>query len=97
MARRKAGRIRYRTKKIYRRARSGGGSMKPIIDGVLAGAGGTLATKYIGAYGQPVATLGIGYFRNNPTLKVLGAMQIGNILVSSFVGNGGVGGNGGYV
>lgn len=69
--------------------------MKPIIDGVLAGAGGSLASKYIGAYGQPIATLGIGYFRNNPTLKTLGAIQIGNILVSSFVGNGGS--NGGYI
>ena len=70
--------------------------MKPIIDGVLAGAGGSLATKYIGAYGQPVATLGVGYFRNNATLKTLGAMQIGTILVSSFTGGNGTG-NGGYI
>lgn len=95
MARRKS-RIRYRTKKVYRRARSGGGSMKPIIDGVLAGAGGQLAAKYLGAYGQPIAHLGIGYFRNNPTLKVLGAMEIGNILVSSFTGGAGAG-SGGYI
>ena len=85
-----------RARKYVRRARTGGGGVKPIIDGALAGAGGLLATKYIGAYGQPIATLGVGYFRNNNTLKTLGAMQIGAILVSSFVGGAGAG-NGGYI
>ena len=82
-------------RKIYRRARGGGGSMKPIIDGVLAGAAGGLASNYVGAYGHPVATLGIGYFRNNVTLKTEGARELGAMLVSQFMGGGGGAGNGG--
>lgn len=76
-------------RKVYRKARSGGGSYKPIIDGVLAGAAGGFASNYLGGYGQPIATLGIGYFRNNTTLKTLGAMQVGALLASNFGGGGG--------
>ena len=82
-------------RKIYRRARGGGGSMKPIIDGVLAGAAGGLATKYIGNMGHPIATLGIGYFRNNTVLKTEGARELGAMLVTQFVGGSNVGGGGG--
>ena len=71
--------------------------MKPIIDGVLAGAGGMLATKYLGVYGQPIAHLGIGYFRHNNTLKTLGAISLGNILVSQFTGGNGNTGTGGFI
>lgn len=77
-----------RVRRIYARARGGGGALKPIIDGFLAGAAGGLATKYLGAYGHPVATLGIGYFRNNAVLKTEGARELGATLVSQFVGNG---------
>ena len=65
--------------------------MKPIIDGVLAGAGGSIAGKYLGAYGQPVATLGIGYFRKNATLKTIGAIQLGSMIASQFTGGNGAG------
>jgi len=82
-------------RKVYRRARSGGGSFKPIIDGVLAGAAGGLATKYIGNMGHPIATLGIGYFRNNNVLKTEGARELGAMLVTQFVGGSNVGGGGG--
>ena len=69
--------------------------MKPIIDGVLAGAAGGLATKYIGNMGHPIATLGIGYFRNNTVLKTEGARELGAMLVTQFVGGSNVGGGGG--
>jgi hypothetical protein len=67
--------------------------MKGVIDGVLAGAVGGLATKYIGGYGQPVATLGIGWFRHNSTLMTLGGMQIGNMLTGMFGGGSSSGGS----
>lgn len=82
-------------RKVYRRARTSGGSFKPIIDGVIAGAAGQLAGKYLGNMGHPIATLGIGYFRNNTTLKTIGAQNLGAMLVSQFTG-GNVGGGGGF-
>jgi hypothetical protein len=85
MARRR-GRTRYRTRTIVRRARTGGGSFKPIIDGFLAGAGGQFASKYVGIYGHPVATIGVGYFRNNNVLKTEGARELGAMLVANMVG-----------
>jgi len=79
-------------KKYYRRARSAGGSMKPIIDGVLVGvASGFLAGKI--PYSNAVVSLGVGYFRNNTTLKTLGAVQLGQGLLGGVFGNG----NGGSV
>ena len=83
-------------RKVYRRARSGGGSFKPLIDGALAGAAGGLATKYLGNMGHPIATLGIGYFRNNNVLKTEGARELGAMLVSQFAGGGNVGGGSGF-
>lgn len=91
MARRKKYRYRTRTRNIVRRARGGGGAMKSIIDGFLAGAAGQLASNYVGKFGHPVATLGIGYFRNNNVLKTEGARELGAMLVSQFMGNGGNG------
>ena len=67
--------------------------MKGIIDGVLAGAAGSLASKYIGSFGSPIATVGIGWFRKNPTLTTLGGIQLGNMLASQFTGAGGNGNN----
>ena len=81
-------------KKTYRKARNFGGGMKPVIDGMLAGAAGGIATKFLGNYGHPVATLGIGFFRNNAILKTEGARELGAMFVSQFVGNGN-GSNGG--
>ena len=56
--------------------------MKPIIDGLIAGVAGQLASKYIGNWGHPAATLGIGYFRKNVTLKTEGARELGAMLVT---------------
>jgi len=66
--------------------------MKPIIDGFLAGAAGGLATKYIGSFGHPAATLGIGFFRKNNVLKTEGARELGAMIVSQFSGGMNVGG-----
>ena len=82
--------IKYRTraKKVYRRARGGGGQFKGLIDGFLAGAGGQVASKYIGVWGHPAAAMGIGYFRRNETLKILGAREAGAIAGQMFLGGG---------
>lgn len=81
-------------RKVYRAARGGGGKFKPIIDGFLAGAAGGLVTNYLGNMGHPIATLGIGYFRNNTTLKTEGARELGAMLVTQFAGGKIVGGGG---
>lgn len=98
MAKRRAARRRYypRARKVYSRARGGGGKFKAIIDGVIAGAGGQIATSFIGAWGQPLAYGVVGYFRNNPTLKTLSGVALGQQLGRMLpFGNGG--GNGGGV
>lgn len=96
MAKRRAARRRYypKARKVYRRARGGGGKIKAILDGVLAGAGGTIATNFIGEWGNPLAYGAVGYFRNNPTLKTLAGMALGQRVARMlpFVGNGGNGG-----
>ena len=91
-----AARRRGRARRYMRRARTVGGGFKPIIDGFLAGAAGQLASNYLGNYGHPVATLGIGYFRNNNVLKTEGARELGAMLVAQFTGGGGVGGGGSF-
>jgi hypothetical protein len=86
---------RYRTryKKVYRKARSGGGSFKPIIDGLIVGVASNFLRGKI-PYADAITTLGVGYFRNNTTLKTLGAIELGQSLISGF----GLGGsNGGQV
>jgi len=84
-----------RARRYYAKARGGGGGFKPIIDGLLAGAAGGLATKYMGNMGHPIATLGIGYFRKNNVLKTEGARELGAMLVTQFAGGSNVGGGGG--
>ena len=83
--------FKYRTryKKVYRKARSGGGKFKPIIDGFGAGALGQITSGFIGPYGHPVSMLGWGWFRNNNVLITEGARELGIMLTSNFVGNGG--------
>jgi len=95
MARRRRARRYYpRARKTYARARGGGGKIKAIIDGVIAGAGGQIATGFIGPWGQPIAYGAVGYFRNNPTLKTLAGVAIGEQIgaMLPFGGNGGIGG-----
>jgi hypothetical protein len=62
------------------------GKGKPIIDGVLAGAVGQLATNYIGGYGHPVSALAVGFIRNNPVLLTEGSRGLGAMLASNFIG-----------
>ena len=95
MARRRKARRSYpRARTVYRRASSGGGKVKSILDGVIAGAGGQIATSFIGPWGQPLAFGAVGYFRNNTTLKTLAGVAMGEQLgaMLPFGGNGGAGG-----
>lgn len=82
-------------KRVYRRARSGGGAIKPIIDGILVGAAGGFLRGKI-PYSDALVALGVGYFRNNTTLKTIGAMELGQALTSG-MGFGGNGNGGGYL
>jgi hypothetical protein len=67
-----------RAKKIYRRSRGrGGGGFKPVIDGLIAGFGGQVASNYIGQFGHPAVTLGVGMWRRNDVLKTEGARELG--------------------
>ena len=94
MARQRRSPRRYtRARKVYSRARGGGGKFKAIIDGVMAGAGGQIATGFIGPWGQPVAYGAVGIFRNNPTLKTLAGVAIGEQIGAMLpFGGGGTGG-----
>jgi len=84
----KKGRKKAKAKTIYKYAKGGGGSLKPFIDGLLAGGLGQFATKYLGEWGHPVATAGVGWFRNNTTLKTEGSRELGALLASKlpFIG-----------
>lgn len=69
----------------------GGGKVKPMIDGLAAGAIGQLATNYVGGYGHPISALAVGFIRNNPVLLTEGSRGLGAMLASSFVGGNGGG------
>jgi hypothetical protein len=76
-------------KRYYRRARGGGGGAKQIIDGVIVGAAGAFLNGKI-PYAAPIATLAVGFFRHNATLKTLGGIQIAQALMGGAgLGNGG--------
>jgi len=78
---RKRGGVRYRTRTVYKRARrAGGGSMKPLIDGAIAGVAAEAAQKFIGSYGAPIAVGAIGIYRKNATLKTIAGLQAGSII-----------------
>lgn len=96
MAARRRGRVRTRTRTVVRRARTGGGGLKPIIDGFIAGAGGQLASGFLGKFSHPVVTLGVGFFRNNNVLKVEGARELGAMLAAGGLGGLGGGNGGGF-
>lgn len=81
---------------MYKRARGGGGSFKPVIDGMLAGAGANLIKRFVNVpFADDIAVLGVGYFRNNNTLKTIGGMGLAGDLLGGF-GLGGSNG-GGYI
>jgi len=78
------------TKKKRSYGRGGGGGLKDIIDGGLAGAGGQIAQRWLGAYGHPAATLAVGWWRKNTVLKTEGARELGALLATQlpFIGGG---------
>jgi len=81
-------------RKRARRAYSKTGSFKPALDGMIAGAGGQIASQFVGSWGRPLAHLGVGiYFKNN-TLKTLGGIGLGE-MVGGMVGGVFGGSNGG--
>jgi hypothetical protein len=92
IARRTRTRYRTRVKRVYSRSRSGGGKIKNIIDGALAGAVGEFAQKYAGAYGHPIGALGIGFWRKNNVLTTTGARELGAMLVNQMGFGSGAGG-----
>jgi hypothetical protein len=81
-------------KRTYKRKT--GGKMKNLIDGGLAGAAGEFGTRFLGNWAHPVATLGIGYFRNNTTLQTEGARELGAMIISQIGLGGGSAGGGLY-
>lgn len=85
MAKRRKVSYRTRTKTVYRKARGGGGSMKPIIDGLIVGVASSFLRGKI-PYADPLVTLGVGYFRKNATLKTLGAVELGEALIGGALG-----------
>jgi len=89
MARRR-GRIRTRTRTIYKRARSsraGGfaGKFKPAIAGAMCSAGGNLASGFLGEWGHPVACGAVGYLMHDKTAMFMAGYAAGGMLM----GNGG--------
>lgn len=85
---RRAARTVYRKGKTIYRSRGGMTSaFKPVLAGVVGGAAGGLAAKHLplGAYAQPIAHIGVGWFMKNPTLMTIGGMELG---ASFFGGNG---------
>lgn len=86
-----ARRGRKKTFRTYaRRARSFGGGKssvtKNILDGAIVGIANTALPKFIPMQ-EPLVTLGVGWFRKNPTLATLGGVQLGAAL-GSMVGGG---------
>lgn len=74
----------------YVKSKGGFGNFKPIIDGGLAGLIGQIAQRWIGAWGHPAATLGVGMWQNNTTLKVEGSRELGALIATKlpFIGGG---------
>lgn len=90
----KKGRYKQKAKGYARGGGLGGLITKPIIDGLIAGGLGQFASKYIGLWGHPAATLGVGIWQNNSTLKTEGAREIGAMIAQQLpvVGGGRTGG-----
>jgi len=67
------------------------GQTKYIIEGALAGALGQIASKYLGTYGHPAATIATGFLMKNNILITEGSREGGAILASMvpFLGGGG--------
>lgn len=85
------GRKYYKARRIYHRARSFGGRggsngvMKNAIDGAIVGVANAALPKVIPAQ-DGLVTLGVGWFRRNPTLTTLGGIQVGAALGAMMAG-----------
>ena len=79
MAKRKGGRRRAATKTVtrYVKPKGGFGNFKPIINGLLAGGLGQIAQRWLGGWGHPAATLAVGMWQNDTTLKTEGSRELG--------------------
>lgn len=95
MARRKRS---YASRRPRRRSSSGGGT-KQILDGVLAGTAMSLARKFLPntPFVDDAAVLGVGYFRKNQTLKIIGGMGLGQDLAGIIPLGKGMTTTGGYI
>jgi hypothetical protein len=73
-------------KRTYRRYTRKAG-MNDMIQGIIAGAGANLITKYVNIpMADDLALLGVGYFMKNKTLRTMGAVGLGSDLVSMGLG-----------
>ena len=95
-------RVIYRNRRAAprrRRASSSGGGTKQIIDGVIAGVGMSLARKFLPniPFIDDAAVLGVGYFRKNSTLKIIGGMGIGQDIGAMLPIGQGMTTTGGYI
>jgi hypothetical protein len=60
-----------------------------VIDGVLVGAvQGMVPAGALWGYGDALVPIGVGWFRKNPTLQVIGGYQLGLKIASSFAQGG---------
>lgn len=86
-------RTRYvKAKRRYPRAASFGGKFKPAIAGAICGAGGRIASPWLGQWSQPVVNGAVGYFLHDKTAMFLAGYSAGQML-----GNGGSNGSMGSV
>ena len=67
-------------RRTTRRRSSAGGGIKPMMAGFVGGIASEAGQKFLGGYGAGIATLGVGYFMKNNTLKTLGAFQLGSAI-----------------
>lgn len=76
-------------KKRAKRSGSGGSrsaGFGKVIDGAIAGLGGSIIGKYLpmGAYNQPIVDLVVGVWRKNETLQTVGGRSLGAVLSQGF-------------
>lgn len=85
-------------KKTRRRRNNNAGGMKDLLDGLMAGVGGNVLSRWLGPYGHPAAAVGVGFFRKNKILKVEGAREAGALFAQNlpFLGGGSAGVGGAY-
>ncbi|GAG82096.1 unnamed protein product [marine sediment metagenome] len=90
MAKRKAAR-RYapRAKRTYRKARGTGkgGIINNVVDGLIVGTvQNFVPNDALFGFGDALVPLGVGWFRKNPTLQVIGGYQLGLKIAGKMTG-----------